>query len=101
MQITGVVVLVGLSFILFEVFSEESVWSIPVRQGDEYMVAVPASGGFSLLLGQQEAYETLTKEQQQFWKRIFIVDDDADLITTFKAVIEESNYNNDVNKICQ
>ena len=90
MQITGVVVLVGLSFILFEVFPEESVWSIPVRQGDEHMVAVPASGGFSLLLGQQEAY-----------KRILIEDDDADLITTFKAVIEESNYNNDVNKICQ
>jgi len=65
------------------------------------MVAVPTSGGFSLLLGQQEAYETLTKEQQRFWKTILIVDDDADLITTFKAVIEESNYNNDVNKICQ
>ena len=101
MQITGVMVLVGLSFILFEVFPEESVWSIPVRQGDEHMVAVPASGGFSLLLGQQEAYKTLIKEQQRFWKRILIEDDDADLITTFKAVIEESNYNNDVNKICQ
>ena len=50
MQITGVIVLVGLSIMLFEVFPEESVWSIPVRQADEHMIAVPASGGFSLLL---------------------------------------------------
>jgi hypothetical protein len=69
MQITGVVVLVGLSIILFEVFPEESVWSIPVRQADEHMIAVPTSGGLTLLLGQkQEAYKTLTKEQQRFRK---------------------------------
>jgi CheY-like chemotaxis protein len=99
MQITGVVILVGLSIILFEVFPEKSVWSIPVRQADEHMSAVPTSGGLTLLLGQkQEAYKTLTKEQQRFWKRILIVDDDNDITTTFKAVIEESNNNNDVNK---
>jgi CheY-like chemotaxis protein len=99
MQITGVVVLVGLSIILFEVFPEESVWSIPVRQADEHMIAVAASGGLTLLLGQkQEAYKTLTKEQQRFWKRILIVDDDADLTLTFKEVIEDSNNNIDVNK---
>ena len=51
LQITVVVgVLVGLSIILFEVFPEESVWSIPVRQADEHMIAVPASGGLTLLL---------------------------------------------------
>jgi hypothetical protein len=100
MQITGVVgLLVGLSIILFEIFPEESVWSIPVRQADEHMIAVPASGGLSLFLGQkQEAHKTLTKEQQRYCKRILIVDDDADLTITFKAVIEESNNNNDVNK---
>jgi hypothetical protein len=32
MQITGVIVLVGLSIILFEVLPEKSVWSIPVRE---------------------------------------------------------------------
>jgi hypothetical protein len=96
MQITGVAVLVGLSIILFEVFSEKSVWSIPVTQADEHMIAVPALGGFSLLLTQkQEAYKTLTKEQQRFWNRILIVDDDADLTITFKAVIEDSNNNNE------
>jgi CheY-like chemotaxis protein len=99
MQITGLVVLVGLSIILFEVFPEKSVWSIPVRQADEHIIAVPASGGFSFLLAQkQESYKTLTKEQQRFWKRILIVDDDVDLTITFKEVIEESNNNNDVNK---
>jgi CheY-like chemotaxis protein len=98
MQKTGLVgLLVGLSIILFEVFPEESVLSIPVRQADEHMIAVPTSGGLTLLLGQkQEEYKTLTKEQQRFWKRILIVDDDADITITFKTAIEDSN--NDVNK---
>ena len=85
--------------VLFEVFREKSVWSIPAIQTDEHMIAVPASGGFTLLLGQkQEAYKTLTKQQQRFWKRILIVDDDADLTMTFRAVIEHSNNDVDVNK---
>jgi hypothetical protein len=99
MRRTAVVVLVGLSIILFEVIPVKSVWSIPARQADEHVIAVPGSGGFSLLVTQkQEAYKTLTKEQQRFWRRILIVDDDADLTTTFKTVIEDSNNNNDVNK---
>ncbi|HYA82703.1 MAG TPA: response regulator [Candidatus Bathyarchaeia archaeon] len=99
MQITGVIVLVGLSIILFEVFPEKSVWSIPVRQADEHMIAVPGSGGFSLSLFQkQEAYKTLTKEQKRFWRRILIVDDDADITITLKAAIEDSNDGNDANK---
>jgi CheY-like chemotaxis protein len=100
MQITGViVVLVGFSIILFEVFPEKSIWSIPVRQADEHMVAGPGSGGFSLLLMQkQEAYKTLTREQERFWKRILIVDDDTDVTITLKAVIEDSNNSNDANK---
>ncbi|MFZ0220235.1 MAG: hypothetical protein WA323_07670 [Candidatus Nitrosopolaris sp.] len=56
-------------------------------------------GGFSLLLMQrQEAYKTLTKEQERFWKRILIVDDDADITMTFREVIEDSNNNTDANK---
>jgi len=98
MQITVVVVLVGLSIILFEVFPEKSVWSIPVGQADEHIIAVPASGGLTLLLGQKEAYKTLTKEQERFWKRVLIVDDDADITKTFKAVIEDSNNSADVYK---
>ena len=33
--------------------------------------------------------------EQRFWKTILIVDDDADVTTTFKAVIEDHN---DVNR---
>jgi CheY-like chemotaxis protein len=91
-QITGVVVLVVLSIILFELFPEKSAWSIPVRQADEHMVAVPTSGGSSLLLMRREAHTTRTKEQQQVWKRILIIDDDADITLTFKTRIED--YNN-------
>ncbi|MGA9152750.1 MAG: response regulator [Candidatus Nitrosopolaris sp.] len=100
MQITGVVgLLLGFSIILFEVFPEESVWSIPVRQTDEHVIAVPAPGGLTLLLGQKkEAYNTLTKGQQRFWKRILIVDDEKDITLAFKVGIEESNNNNDINK---
>jgi PleD family two-component response regulator len=62
------------------------------------MIAVLGSGGFSLLLMQkQEAYKT-TKEQQRFWKRILIVDDEADVTITFKAGIEDSDKNDVASK---
>jgi len=37
------------------------------------------------------------KDQQRFWKRVLIVDDDADLTMTFRAVIEDSNKDVEVN----
>ena len=44
-------------------------------------------------------YRTVViKDERRFWKRILIVDDDADVTITFKAVIEDSNNNNDANK---
>jgi hypothetical protein len=43
-------------------------------------------------------HPVVIKDNQRFWKRILIVDDEADVTVTFKAVIEESNDNNDVNK---
>jgi CheY-like chemotaxis protein len=99
MQINKIAITVAVLIILFEVLPEKSVWSIPVKQGDEHMVAVPGSGGFSLLLMQkQEPYKTISKEQERFWKRILIVDDDNDITTTFKAAIEDSNNGNDANK---
>ncbi|MGB8935283.1 MAG: hypothetical protein WCC17_09285 [Candidatus Nitrosopolaris sp.] len=37
-------------------------------------------------------YRTVViKDEQRFWKRILIVDDDADVTITFKAGIEVSN----------
>src|SRR5215813_7014903 len=44
-------------------------------------------------------YQTVViKNKQRYWKRILIVDDDADLTLTFKEVIEDSNNITDVNK---
>ena len=40
----------------------------------------------------------VVKDKQRFWKRILIVDDDADITITFKAGIEDSNNNIDANK---
>jgi CheY-like chemotaxis protein len=39
----------------------------------------------------------VTEQDQRFWKRILIVDDNEDVTTTFKAVIEDSSYD-DTNK---
>jgi CheY-like chemotaxis protein len=40
-------------------------------------------------------HSVVTKDKECNWKRILIVDDDADLTLTFKAVIEDSNNDND------
>ena len=50
-------------------------------------------------LAEDPSYRTLVlKDEQRFWKRILIVDDNADVTITFKAGIEDSNTNNDANK---
>ncbi|MGB8936769.1 MAG: hypothetical protein WCC17_16885 [Candidatus Nitrosopolaris sp.] len=38
------------------------------------------------------------KDEQRFWKKILIVDDDEDITLTFQAGIEDSNNHNDANK---
>jgi CheY-like chemotaxis protein len=45
-------------------------------------------------------HPVVIKDKQRFWKRILIVDDEADVTMTLKAVIEDSNNNNnnDANK---
>jgi len=90
MQITELALTVAVAIILFEVFPEKSVWSVPVRQADEHTIAVPGTGGLSLSLMQREAHKTLTKEQQRYWKRILIVDDEPDIIKTFRFGIENA-----------
>ena len=35
----------------------------------------------------------VVKDKQPFWKRILIIDDDADVIITFKLGIEDTNDN--------
>ena len=43
-------------------------------------------------------HPVVTKDEQRFWKRILILDDEEDIIFTFKAVIEDSNGHNDTNR---
>jgi CheY-like chemotaxis protein len=43
-------------------------------------------------------YPVVTKQDQRFWKRILIVDDNEDVITTFKVGIEDSNKSADASK---
>ncbi|MGA9151901.1 MAG: hypothetical protein WBZ36_15085 [Candidatus Nitrosopolaris sp.] len=42
-------------------------------------------------------HPVVIKQDQRFWKRILIVDDNEDVTTTFKVGIEDNN-NADVNK---
>jgi len=41
---------------------------------------------------------TTTEKKQSFWKRVLIVDDDADITMTFKRGIENSNDHSDSSK---
>ena len=43
-------------------------------------------------------HPVVIKDKQRFWKRILIIDDEADVTITFKAGIEDINNNNDANK---
>ena len=43
-------------------------------------------------------HPVVIKDEQRFWKRILIIDDEADVTVTFKAGIEDSNNNTDANK---
>jgi CheY-like chemotaxis protein len=49
-------------------------------------------------VGDRSYSAVVIKHEQRFWKRILIVADDADLTMTFRAVIEDSNNDVDVNK---
>jgi two-component system catabolic regulation response regulator CreB/two-component system response regulator ChvI len=42
-------------------------------------------------IGMISSYGILKEEKEQYWKRILIVDDDFDIITTFKNGIESAN----------
>ena len=43
-------------------------------------------------------HPVVIKDEQRFWKRILIIDNDEDITLAFKVGIEESNNNNDINK---
>jgi hypothetical protein len=41
------------------------------------------------------AHVVYAKDKERYWKRILIVDDEADITTTFKIGIENNNINSD------
>ena len=43
-------------------------------------------------------HPVVIKDIQRFWKRILIVDDDVDVTTTFRVVLEDNNNSTDLNK---
>ena len=52
-RIVSLVVTITFVIVFFELIPERSVWSIPVKLQEEHMLAVPGSGGFSVLLMQK------------------------------------------------
>jgi CheY-like chemotaxis protein len=68
------------------------IYCIQNKRRDEQMIAHSPAEDSSY-------HPVVIKDKQRFWKRILIIDDDADITITFKAGIEDSNNNNnDANK---
>jgi len=83
----------------FELMPERAIWSIPVKQGEEHMIAAPGSGGLSVMLMQKQGageHKAATKEeykkQYHIRTRILIIDDEPDLILTFRKVLTDKGF---------
>jgi CheY-like chemotaxis protein len=99
MRIVSLVVTITFVIVFFELIPERSVWSIPVKQADEHVLAVPGSGGFSILLMQKQGreYSPETKEdeyEKQYLcrRRILIVDDEPDITSSFKEALRDNGF---------
>ena len=49
-------------------------------------------------VGDHSYNAVVIKDEERFWKRVLIVDDESDVTMTFRTVIEDSNNDVDVNK---
>src|SRR5437588_6916170 len=85
--------------VFFELIPERSVWSIPVKQAEEHMIAAPGSGGFSVLLmqRQEKQYPPQTKDdeyhkQSHRRRRILIVDDEPDITLAFRKALRDKGF---------
>ena len=56
-RIVSLVATITSVIIFFELMPERGVWSIPIKPEEEHMLAVPGSGGFSVLLMQKQGKE--------------------------------------------
>ena len=99
MRIVSLVVAITSVIIFFELIPERSVWSIPVKLEQEHMLAVPGSGGFTVLLMQKQGreYSPETKEdeyEKQYYRRrrILIVDDERDITSSFKEALRDHGF---------
>jgi CheY-like chemotaxis protein len=87
-----------LVIVFFELVPERTIWSIPIKAEEEHMLAAPGSGGYSVILMQnQEEYKAATKEQEyekqnHGGRRILIVDGNQDVAFTFKIALENCGF---------
>jgi CheY-like chemotaxis protein len=99
-RIVTLAVTVASVILFFELIPKRGVWSIPVQQGDEHMLAVPGSGGFSeVLIRKQGAEEHKAataeeehKKQYHGRTRILIIDDESDITLTFRKALSDKGF---------
>ncbi len=86
--------------LFFELTPERGVWSIPVKQGEEHMLAVPGSGGLSVMLMQKQGageHKAATKEEEykkqyHVGTRILIIDDEPDITLGFRKALRDKGF---------
>ncbi|HYT44740.1 MAG TPA: response regulator [Methylomirabilota bacterium] len=78
---------------------ERGVWSIPIKPEEEHMLAVPGSGGFSVLLMQKQGREYSPETKEDEYKkqyhprsRILIVDDEPVITSSFKEALRDNGF---------
>ena len=79
---------------------ERSIWSIPIKPGEEHMLAVLGSGGISGMLRTKQGAEenkAPTKEEeykkQYHWRtRILIIDDEPDITLAFRKALTDKGF---------
>lgn len=93
------VILVGVvitGMVSFELVPERSILSIPAKQADEHIVAVPASSGFSfLLLGKPEVERQIgasVEKDSHDRRRILILDDEPDITLAFEKALRDKGF---------
>jgi CheY-like chemotaxis protein len=80
--------------VFFELVPERSVWSIPIKPEEEHMLAVPGSGGFSVLLMQKHTQTKDDEYQKQYHRsrRILVVDDEPDITSSFEQALRDNGF---------
>lgn len=93
-RIVSLVATIVSVIVFFELMPDDP--SIP---DEEHMLAVPGSGGFSVMLMQKQGreYSPETKEdeyEKQYHRRrrILIVDDEPDITSTFKETLRDNGF---------